>query len=78
MVMVYAMTLRLDSETERELSELAAGKPSRSAAVVEAIHTAYRQFRENQLRAEAEALASDPDDRAEIRAVRAEMDALSA
>jgi predicted transcriptional regulator len=75
LVMVYAMTLRLDDESARQLAELAEGRPSRSAAIVEAIHMAYRSHREQQLRAEAEALVNDPGDRAEIRAVRAEMDA---
>lgn len=73
-IMVHAITLWLDAETERQVSELAADKPSRSAAVVEAIHLAYWQLREKRLRAESEALANDPDDRAEIRAIRAEMD----
>lgn len=76
--MAYAMTLRLDDESERELAELAEGQPSKSAAIAEAIHLAYRSHREQQLRAEAEALVSDPEDRAEIRAVREEMDALGA
>lgn len=77
-VMAYAMTLRLDDESERELRELAEGQPSKSAAIAQAIHLAYRSHREQQLRAEAEVLVSDAEDRAEIRAVRAEMDALRA
>lgn len=76
--MAYAMTLRLDDESARELSELAVGQPSKAAAIAQAIHLAYRRHREQQLRAEAELLVNDPDDRAEIRAVRTEMDALSA
>jgi hypothetical protein len=76
--MAYAMTLRLDDQSERELNELAAGQPSKTAAIAHAIHVAYRCHREQALREEAEALVNDPQDLAEVRAVREEMDALSA
>ena len=39
---------------------------------------AWRQRQAEQLRAEAEALAADPDDRAEAKAVLADMESLRA
>lgn len=76
--MTHVMSVRLDDETERQLGELAKGKASRSAAIADAIHQAYRELEHARLRAESRALANDPDDLAEIRAVRADLDAISA
>ncbi len=72
------ITVRADSEVERALAELTSDGKSQSAAIREAIIAAYRVHRAARLRAEAEALANDPDDRAEIRAVQADMESLRA
>ncbi len=72
------MTFRTDEETERALTALTRDGRSRSDAVRAAILLAYRHESAAQLRAEAEAAADDPDDLAEVRAIRAEMDAIGA
>lgn len=72
------MTIRTDEEIERALAALTRGGRSRSDAVRAAIMRAYREERAAQLRAEAEAAADDPDDLAEIRAIRSDLDAISA
>src|SRR5699024_5151814 len=72
------ITIRTDDETDRALAELPRGGLSRSEAVREALLLAYHEARAAQLRAEAEEAASDPDDLAEVRAIREEMDAISA
>jgi predicted transcriptional regulator len=55
------MTVRLDEETARELSELAARYRSRSAAVQDAIHRAWRQMQADKLDAgDAAAITENP------------------
>ena len=59
--MTSAMTVRLDEETARQLGELAEKHPSRSAAVQDAIHRAWRQLQEEKLEAGyAAAVADNP------------------
>jgi predicted transcriptional regulator len=59
--MTSAMTVRLDEETSRELTELAERHPSRSAAVQAAIHQAWRRLQEDKLQAGyAAAVADNP------------------
>ena len=61
MGMTNAMTVRLDEETSRELAELAGHYPSRSAAIQDAIHTAWRQLQADKLEAgDAAAVADNP------------------
>jgi predicted transcriptional regulator len=71
------ITFRTDPESERALNELAKGQ-SRTAVIKAALLLAAQIQRRAQVRAEATALAADPEDVAEIRAVREEMDALRA
>jgi predicted transcriptional regulator len=47
--MTSALTVRLDEDTARQLAELAEHYRSRSAAVQEAIHRAWRQLQEEKL-----------------------------
>lgn len=55
------MTVRLDDEVSRELTELAEHHPSRSAAVQAAIHQAWKQLQEEKLQAGyAAAVAENP------------------
>lgn len=72
------LTIRLDPETEEALLVLTEDGRSRSDAVRAALLLAHRQERAARLRAEAEAAANDPTDVAEVRAIRAEMDAIGA
>jgi predicted transcriptional regulator len=59
--MSTAMTVRLDEDTARELGELAVHHRSRSAAVQDAIHRAWRQLQEERLEAGyAAAVAENP------------------
>lgn len=76
--MTNAMTVRLDEETARQLSELAEGHRSRSAAVQYAIRCAWRQLQADRLAdGYAAAVADNPhypyesaDERATLRARR--------
>ena len=72
------ITFRGDEEVDRALAELTSGDRDRSQVIREAILAAWRARREDELRAEARAVADDPDDVAEARAVLADMDSLRA
>jgi hypothetical protein len=72
------ITFRADAEVEQALADLTAGERDRSQVIREAILAAWRLRRDEQLRAEAQRLADDPDDRAEVRAVLADMESLRA
>ncbi|GAA2451673.1 hypothetical protein GCM10010191_82350 [Actinomadura vinacea] len=72
------ITIRADEATEQALAELTEDGAERSAAIREAIQEAARLHRARKVRAEAEALAADPDDRAEIAAVLKDMEDLRA
>jgi hypothetical protein len=72
------ITLRADHEVEQALAALTEDGRSQSAAIRDAILAAYRAQRAARLRAEAKAIAEDPDDRAEVRRVQAEMESLRA
>lgn len=73
------ITFRAGPEVDRALTELTADTDQdRSAAIRAAILDAWRAHRAERLRTEAATLAADPDDRAEIEAVRGELDALRA
>lgn len=69
------VTIRTDDETDTALEALTRNGRSRSDVIREAILLAYRQESAGRLRAEAEATAADPEDLAEVRAIREEMDA---
>lgn len=71
------ITFRATADVEQALVELAATQ-DRSQVIRDAILTAWRAKRREQLRAESAAVAADPDDRAEARAVLAEMESLRA
>lgn len=72
------ITFRADEVVDRALDDLTSGDRDRSQVIREAILSAWRVRRDEQLRAEAEAVAADPEDRAEARAVLADMDSLRA
>ncbi len=60
--MTSALTVRLGEETARELAELAQGYRSRSAAVQDAIHQAWKQLQDEKLAAGyAAAVTESPD-----------------
>ena len=70
---------RLDDRSERDLSVLRNEGHSDSEAIRLALHEAAElRRRKSALRLEASAAAADPDDRAEARRVRMEMDAIAA
>lgn len=75
---VKTLTVRTDPEVERALASLTRDGRSRSAAARAAILDAERAQRRDRLRAEAEALRDDPDDRAASQALASEMEALRA
>src|ERR1700730_9287843 len=61
MSMTNAMTVRPDEDTSRELAELAGHYPSRSAAIQDAIHSAWRRLQADKLEAGyAAAVADNP------------------
>jgi hypothetical protein len=70
---------RLDERAEQDLAVLRDEGHSDSGAIRLALREAAdRRRRKSALRLEAEAAAADPDDLAEARRVRREMDALAA
>lgn len=77
--MPQTVQARLDERSERDLAVLRNEGHTDSEAIRLALHeAAERRRRKSALRLEAEAAGSDPDDVAEARRVRAEMDAIAA
>jgi Arc/MetJ-type ribon-helix-helix transcriptional regulator len=76
--MARMISLRLDEEAARALEQLTRDGASQSEAVREALIVAARLRRDEQLRAEAEMLAADPEDRAEAARILAFMESLDA
>jgi Arc/MetJ family transcription regulator len=72
------LTVRTDSEVDQALAALTADGTSTSDAVRAAILAAYRERYYAELRTAAEEAAHDPDDLAEVRAIREDMDTLRA
>ncbi|GAA2880895.1 hypothetical protein Acy02nite_20790 [Actinoplanes cyaneus] len=72
------ITFRADDDVDQALAELVSGDRDRSQVIRDAILAAWRARREEQIRAEAEAVAADADDVAEARAVLADMETLRA
>ena len=73
------MQARLDRRAEEDLAVLRREGHNDSEAIRVALReAAERRGRRSALRLEAEEAASDPEDRAEARRVREEMDALAA
>jgi len=72
------ITVRTDDEVEAALAALTADGSSRSQAVRAAVLDAARARIRVQVEAEARALAEDPDDLAEARAVQADVEPLRA
>lgn len=72
------MQARLDERSEQDLAVLRNEGHSDSEAIRLALHEAAElRRRKSTLRLEAEATAADPEDLAEARRVRAEMDAIA-
>lgn len=77
--MSTSTSFRTTPEVERALDELVSEThQDRSATIRAAILAAHSARQAARVRAEAEQLARDPEDLAEIRAVRADLDAISA
>ncbi len=72
------ITVRTDAEIEAALAALTADGTTRSQAVRTALLDAARARIRRQVEDESRALAADPEDLAEARAVQADMDALRA
>lgn len=72
------ITFRPDPESERALAELTADGASTSSAIRAALIAAARAKQSERLRAEATALATDPDDLAEVRQVLTDLEPLRA
>jgi predicted transcriptional regulator len=72
------ITFRADDDVDAALAELTSGDRDRSQVIREAILAAWRLRQAERLRAEAETVASDPDDLAETRSVLADMESLRA
>lgn len=73
-----SITFRSDQAADAALEELTKDGVDRSAAIRQALLEAAARRRAQRLRAQAEALANDPDDLAEMRRVQADMAALRA
>lgn len=64
------MSIRVDEATQREIDGLTKTGKSRNAAVVDAIHQAYRQSLYEEMRETSVRLRDDPEYQAEIKAAR--------
>jgi tRNA(Arg) A34 adenosine deaminase TadA len=73
MAKTVPFSFRFNEETQRELESLTAEASSRNAAVVEAIHQAYRGYAYERMRRESQALSNDPEYHAEVEAIREAM-----
>ncbi len=76
--MAATITFRPDEETRLALDELTADGTPVSAAVRAALMEAASRHAKARLRAEAEALAADPEDRAEAAQVLRDLESLRA
>jgi hypothetical protein len=76
--MAQTITFRPDEDAERALAVLTADGTAVSTAVRTALIDAARARAQQRLRAEAETLAADPDDRAEAAQVLRDMETLRA
>ncbi|HEX5583201.1 hypothetical protein [Gaiella sp.] len=77
--MARTVQARLDESSEQDLAILRNEGHSDSAAIRLALReAAERRRRRSALRLEAEIAAADPEDLAEMRRVRGEMDAIAA
>ena len=76
--MAATITFRPDADTRLALDELTADGTPVSIAVREALIEAAARHARARLRAEVEALAADPDDRAEAAQVLRDMELLRA
>lgn len=72
------ITFRPDEESERALAALTADGRSVSAAIRDALVHEARRLADVRLRAEAVALAADPEDAAEARRVLKDLEPLRA
>lgn len=72
------LTVRTDAQTDQALKDLTADGTSQSEVIRRAVHQAWRDQQHAVLREESERLRNDPDDVAEMRAIRADLDAISA
>jgi Arc/MetJ-type ribon-helix-helix transcriptional regulator len=76
--LVGSITFRSDEASDAALRVLTEDGSDRSEVIRRALTEAAARRRAERLRAQAEALANDPDDLAEMRRVQAEMAALRA
>ncbi|WP_029144980.1 hypothetical protein [Microbacterium luticocti] len=76
--MAATITFRPDEDARRALDELTADGTPTSTAVRNALIEAAGRHAKTRLRAEADALAADPDDRAEVAQVLRDMETLRA
>jgi Arc/MetJ-type ribon-helix-helix transcriptional regulator len=72
-----AISVRLDAEAQRALERLTARGVSQSQAIRQALIDADRDARREQVRADAERIGNDPDDRALMAEIREYMDELA-
>lgn len=73
--MTTTMSIRVDEKARHEIDELTAPGKSRNAAILDAVHEAYRQSVYERMRLESAALRDDPEYQEEIRAIREDMGA---
>ena len=72
-----AVSVRLDAEAQRALSQLMARGASQSQAIRKALLDAARAAWMEHARADAERIGNDPDDRALMAEIREYMDELA-
>lgn len=75
---VMTLTVRLDEQTELELSELVNAGKNRNAVIREAIHLAHQTLIKQRLREESMRLLEDEQDLAEMKLISEQMGELRA
>lgn len=72
------LTVRTDERTDQALRDLTADGTSQSEVIRRAIYQAWRERQYAHMEEESKRLLADPDEQAEIRAIRADLDSISA
>jgi Arc/MetJ-type ribon-helix-helix transcriptional regulator len=72
------LTVRTDERTERALRDLTADGTSQSEVIRRAIYQAWRERQYARMAEESKQLVEDLGEQQEIRAIREDMDAVSA
>jgi Arc/MetJ-type ribon-helix-helix transcriptional regulator len=72
------LTVRTNAQTDRALRDLTSDGTSQSEAIRRAIYFAWREQQYARMEEESKRLLDDPEEQAEMKAIRGDMDAIGA